>query len=335
MDSYDKSKMIKKILEEEILTGVSPEIRKIVLNIRNDYLGGLEEIRLRIQKPLMINCGRTDFMLSMDGNVTSNPNEAYIVTRSDCDKTIQLLSNYSVYAIEEELKSGYITLRGGHRVGIVGRSIMENGKLKALKNISGFNIRIARQVIGCSNKLIKFLIKRQEDIFNTLIISPPQCGKTTILRDIIRQLSDGIESLGINGFKVGLVDERSEIAGSYQGIPQNDIGYRTDVLDACPKSTGLIMLIRSMSPQVLATDEIGSRADIDAIYEALNAGIRVITTIHGDSLEDILNRPFINEVVKNKVFERLILLSSRYGPGTIEEIFDGTNLTSIHNKPFR
>lgn len=335
MQSNDKLKILRKILKEEILTGVSPKIDEIICNVEDRWILELEEIRVRLNKPLMINGNNFDYMLTSLGAITDKYENAYIVTRIDCEKTIQLLSNYSVYAIEEELKSGYITLRGGHRVGIVGRGIIENGRIRALKNISGFNIRISRQVIGAADGLIKFLIKKENDIYNTLIISPPQCGKTTLLRDIIRQLSNGIERMNIRGLKIGLVDERSEIAGSYQGIPQNDVGCRTDVLDACPKSSGIIMLIRSMSPQVIATDEIGSKADVEAIYESLNAGIRMVTTIHGDGLEDILNRPFINDVVKNRIFERLIILSSRYGPGTIEEIIDGSNLNSLASKPFR
>lgn len=335
METNDKLKSIHKTLEEEILTGISPNIKEIICNINNKYIINLEEIRIRLNKPLMINCGNYDYMITSSGTVTDTPGKAYIATHSDCEKTIQLLSNYSVYALEEELKSGYITLCGGHRVGIVGRGIIESGRVKALKNISGFNIRIARQVIGAADNIIKYIVKKENDICNTLIISPPQCGKTTLLRDMIRQLSNGIQSLNIRGLKIGLVDERSEIAGSYQGVPQNDVGIRTDVLDACPKSSGLIMLIRSMSPNIIATDEIGSKADVDAIYEALNAGIRVVTTIHGDNLEDILNRAFINDVVKNRVFERLVILSSRYGPGTIEEVIDGTTLISLSNKPFR
>ena len=120
-----------------------------------------------------------------------------------------------------------------------------------------------------------------------MIISPPQCGKTTLLRDIIRQISDGNTTLGLRGHKVGVVDERSELAGCYKGVPQNDIGLRTDVLDGCPKAKGMIMLIRSMSPNIIATDEVGTREDIFAIEEALNAGIKIITTVHGKNLEEV------------------------------------------------
>jgi stage III sporulation protein AA len=335
MFSNDKEKDIRKILDSEILTGISPSIRDIVNLIPKQYITMLEEIRIRLNKPLMIHSNKFDYMITASGTVTNSEYDAYRVSKEDCEKTIQLLSNYSVYAIEEELKNGYITLKGGHRVGIVGRGIIEGGRVKALKNISGFNVRISRQIIGAADNLIKYIIKNESDIYNTLIISPPQCGKTTLLRDIVRQLSNGIKTYNLRGLKVGLVDERSEIAGSFQGIPQNDVGCRTDVLDACPKSYGLIMLIRSMSPQVIATDEIGSKADIDAIYEAMNAGVRMVTTIHGDDVEDILNRPFINEVVKNRIFERLVVMSIRYGPGTIEKITDGLSFKVLVDKPFR
>jgi len=333
--SYDKGNKLKKVLQEEILSGVSSNIKEVISSIPEHYINELEEIRIRLNKPLMIQTNKTDYMITSRGTITKNPKEAYEVSKEDCEKTVQLLSNYSIYAIEEELKSGYITLKGGHRVGIVGRGIIENGRIKALKNISGFNIRIARQVIGAADKLIKYIVKDYNDIYNTLVISPPQCGKTTLLRDIIRQLSNGVELYNITGLKIGLVDERSEIAGSYHGIPQNDLGLRTDVLDACPKSQGLLMLIRSMSPNVVATDEIGSKHDTEALYEALNAGIRVITTVHGNGLEDILNRPFVNELVKNQFFGRLVVLSSKLGPGTVEEIIDGKSLKTIVKGPFR
>jgi stage III sporulation protein AA len=335
MVSNHKENRIRRILEEEILTGVSPKVRDIISKVPEKYIYSLEEIRIRLGKPVMIHCGNSDYMVTSSGALTERIEDAYNATKEDCEKTIQLLSNYSVYALEEEFKNGYITLAGGHRIGIAGRGVVENGRIKTLKNISGFNIRIARQVPGAADNVLKYVVRNGSDIYNTLIISPPQCGKTTLLRDIIRQLSNGISTYGLKGLKIGLVDERSEIAGSYQGIPQNDVGCRTDVLDACPKSMGLIMLIRSMSPQVVATDEIGSRADIEAIYEAMNAGIRLVTTIHGQGLEDILNRPFINEVIKNKVFDRLIILSTKYGPGTIEQIIDGTNFERLIQKPFR
>ncbi len=327
MDGMRGNKIVK-VLKDEILTSISPRIGEIIMSAPIEYINKLEEIRIRLGKPLMINCGRSDYMLSPKGRIPGSIKDAYIVSKDDCERTIQLLSNYSVYSLEEELKCGYITLQGGHRVGIAGKGIIEGGKIKALKNISGFNIRIARQVIGAADSVMKYIMKK-DDIYNTIIISPPQCGKTTLLRDMIRQISSGNEKAGIKGLKVSLVDERSEVAGCYLGIPQNDVGIRTDILDACPKSAGLIMMIRSMSPQVLATDEIGSIDDIKAIYEAMNAGIRMVTTIHGDGIDDVLKRPYIDDVIKNRIFERIIILSSKHGPGTIEDVIDGRDLKSI------
>lgn len=325
---------LRTVLENEIFPSLSPKVKSIISQVPDEHLMKIEEIRMRLGKPLMIHSCNMDYMISSSGQVTDRVSAAYKVSREDCEKTMQLISNYSIYAIEEELRSGYITLKGGHRVGIVGKCILDAGKVKALKNISGFNVRIARQVIGAADSIISYIIKSQYEAFNTLIVSPPQCGKTTLLRDIIRQLSNGIPGT-VKGMKIGLVDERSEIAGCYQGMPQNDIGCRTDVLDACPKSYGLIMLIRSMSPQIVATDEIGSSSDMEAIYEALNSGTRIITTIHGESLEDILKRPFISEIVRNRIFERIIMLSSKQGPGTIEEVIDGSSFKPILNTPFR
>lgn len=331
----NEKKDIRKILESEILCSISPNIKKIIELIPDTYISRLEEIRIRVNKPLMICCTNTDYFVSLKGCISKIPAGSYTVTAEDCEKTLQMLSNYSIYAYEEELRNGYITLSGGHRVGIVGRGILDSGKIKALKNIFGFNVRIAREVLGAADSVMTYIRKNENDIYNLLIISPPQCGKTTLLRDIIRQVSSGTKDNLLHGMKVGLVDERSEIAGCFMGIPQNDVGIRTDVLDACPKSSGIIMLIRSMSPRVVATDEIGSSADSDAIYEALNAGVRIMSTIHGDSLEEILNRPFIGEVIKNKVFERIIILSSRFGPGTIEKVLDGINFKPIIDEPFK
>ena len=333
---YSQQKLnIDKVIQEEILECIAPNIKDIILKIPKQHIFQLEEIRIRINKPLMICRGCQDEMVSPNGDMVANIKDAYIVTKGDCDGTLHRLSNYSIYAIEEELRNGYITLRGGHRVGIVGKGVIEGGKLKTLKNISGFNIRIAREVLGSADNVVKYIVKSKTSIYNTIIISPPQCGKTTILRDIVRQISNGQGKYIPKGLKVGLVDERSEIAGSYQGEAQNDVGIRTDVLDGCLKSSGIIMLIRSMSPKVVATDEVGNRLDCEAIYEAANAGVNIVTTIHGDGLEDVLKRPFINEVLKDGVFERIIVLSNRYGPGTIEQIIDGLTLEDIVNIPFR
>jgi stage III sporulation protein AA len=227
-----------------------------------------------------------------------------------------------MYSVEEELRNGFVTVSGGHRVGVCGRTVIERGKVKTLKDISYMNFRVAKQIIGASDKVIGYLIRSPDCIYNTLIVSPPQCGKTTLLRDIVRKLSNGSEKDLFKGMKVSLVDERSEIAACSLGIPRNDVGIRTDVLDGCPKAEGIIMMIRSMSPEIVATDEIGRREDADAIIDAVNAGVKVVTTIHGSNIGDFLNKQDLNRIQKG-IFERYVILSRRKGVGTIETVFDG------------
>ncbi|GAB6087772.1 stage III sporulation protein AA [Alkaliphilus crotonatoxidans] len=311
-----------------------PEIRKIVSPIPNSFKQLMEEIRLRVNRPLMLLGDGREYYVTEQGELTLESQRAMKVNRKNIENTLQFISNYSLYAIEEELKQGYITIPGGHRVGIVGRVVLDNaGGVKTMKDFSGLNMRISREKKGVADTVMEYLIKGPTDCYNTLIISPPQCGKTTLLRDIIRNLSNGIPPLNFKGMKVGVVDERSEIGGSFQGEAQNDLGIRTDLLDGCPKAHGMMMLIRSMSPQVIATDEIGRMEDIHAIQEALMAGTRVITTVHGQSLDDIRSKPVIGDLVKSKIFNRMIVLSNQKGIGTIESLLEGNHYKALIDQP--
>lgn len=236
---------------------------------------------------------------------------------------IQKISNYSLYAYEEDIRQGFITIKGGHRIGIAGECVMEKGEVKTIRNISSINIRVCSEVIGCSDKLIKYIYSQKENrIFNTIIISPPKCGKTTILRDIARNISNGMNSIGLYGRKVAVIDERSEIGACHFGIPQNDLGMRTDILDNCLKKEGMIMAIRSLSPEILICDEIGTKGDVEALLMAFNSGVNIITSIHGFTIEDLYKRKVFNELLDNGIIERAIVLSSRKGVGTIENIYE-------------
>lgn len=238
------------------------------------------------------------------------------VTMTAC---LELVTKSSLYALEEELRGGYITVEGGHRVGLVGRAIVRAGEIKSMREISGLNVRVAREVLGAADKLLPELFSREEDWFyRTLIISPPRAGKTTILRDLIRQISDGWGQ--VRGRRIAIVDERSELAGTFRGQPQKDVGIRTDVLDACPKAEGIMLLLRSMSPEIIAVDEIGRAEDAVALGEALNAGVGVLATAHAASLEELEGRPILKELMAAKVFQRLVLLSRKGGVGTVEWI---------------
>lgn len=290
--------MLSKI-NSEILYFFPDKIKCILQDISKEKWSKAKEIRVRAGQPIIIVC--------FDEEIVIN----YVVDTEDVIRLIENFSENSIYSIQNEINNGFITIKGGHRIGVSGTSIIESEKVKNIKYISSLNIRIAREIKNCS---LNVLEKIANDKFeNTLIISPPGCGKTTMLRDMIRLLSNGIGF--IKGSTIGLVDERSEIAAMYKGIPQNDIGIRTDVMNNCLKHIGMKMMIRSMGPNIIATDEIGSREDVLAIEEAVCSGIKLLLTAHGNSLKDIPK-----ELLDKRVFNNVILLSNNNMPGSIEKI---------------
>ncbi|KYO65827.1 stage III sporulation protein AA [Thermovenabulum gondwanense] len=311
-----------KVIEKDIFPVLPSNIRGIIQKIEGDLLEKVEEIRIRVGKPLTLVFTGNDFFVTPQGNLTKNPSIAYEITEDDALRLLSIISQNSIYALEEELKNGFLTIKGGHRIGLVGKAVMENGKIRTLKHITGFNIRVAKELKGVAEKVLPFIIDKDGQILNTLILSPPKAGKTTLLRDIIRQVSDGDPKLHLKGFKVGLVDERSEIASCFEGKPQKDVGIRTDVLDGCPKAIGIMMLLRSMSPEIIATDEIGRAEDVAAIEEAINSGVKLITTAHGRDIEDVKKRPILREIIERGIFERYIILGFSQGAGTLEKVLN-------------
>lgn len=270
-------------------------------------LSRLQEIRLRIGKPLIIICNNKEWVSQKT------------IEKEELMEVLEYVSNYSLYAFENELKQGFITIEGGHRVGMTGQVLIENGEVKNIKHVSSMNIRISHEILNCADIIFPY-ITQEKQILNTLMISPPRCGKTTLLRDLIRQVSDGNQ--WVRGSTVGVVDERSELGGCYLGVPQNRLGMRTDVLDCCPKSKGMLMLVRSMAPQVIAVDEIGSAEDIHALEYAMHCGCKMIATVHGTSMEEIRKKPILEELVKSHRFERYVVLGNTHRIGEIEGIYD-------------
>ena len=257
----------------------------------------LQEIRVRVGRPILLKARETEAIVQ------------YLVTQQEILQTLEKLCDNSIYAYKNQISQGFITVRGGHRIGIAGTAVVENEEVQNLKYITSLNFRIAREVLNCSNRILKEIIDvKNNDIYNTLIVSPPGKGKTTILRDTIRRLSNGIEEWNFRGKTCGVVDERGEIAAIYRGIPQNDIGIRTDVIENISKSKGMKMLIRSMAPEIIACDEIGSKEDVQAIKEAISSGVKGIFTMHGKNLEDVKNNSDVNSLIENKQIEKVIFI---------------------------
>jgi stage III sporulation protein AA len=317
------------ILKKDILPMLSKRVAQVIEKAMAYGLGTVEEIRLRAGKPLILLNYNREWFIGRDGLPSSKPSESFVVTQDDIRDSVELMSENSIYAYQEEIRNGYLTVRGGHRVGLTGRAVLDGTVVKNIKDISGLNIRLSKQIFGCSSGVMDHIIKNDSDIYNTLIISPPQCGKTTILRDIARNLSNGMPDRGFKGIKVAIVDERSELAACVKGIPQNDVGIRTDVLDGCPKNIGMKMMIRSMSPKVIITDEIGNEGDREAVHNVLNAGVRIITTAHGYNISELKSRREVLMLLEDRVFERYIVLNDSNGPGSIAEVIDGTDMSVV------
>ncbi len=306
--------------KDELLKIFSLKLRTVLGKLQIDF-NNLQEIRLRMNSPLLVIYDNKEYFITEEAKIVNAPSQGIQITKNEIRETMEYISNYSLYAFEEEIKQGFITISGGHRIGLAGKIIVEDDGIKGMKHISFINIRLAHQVKGCADPVLPFIVNEKANgIFHTLLISPPRCGKTTMLRDIIRQLSDGSQQL--KGMSIGVVDERSEIGACYMGIPQNDLGIRTDILDCCPKARGMMMLIRSMSPQIIAVDEISSKQDLEAIDHVIGCGCKLIATVHGSSIEDIRNKPILGELVQKKLFERYVILSNTTRIGHLEEIYD-------------
>ncbi len=309
-------------MAEKVLPYLIPRLRLVLEKLKTAYperWARLEEIRLRAEQPLQVEMGRS-FLVTPAGEITDDPREACLVRAEDVLRTVQLMGGNSLYTLEEELREGYLTLPGGHRVGMAGECLVAGGSLLRLKRITSLNIRIARELKGIGRSLLPYLLQDARPL-RTVIVSPPQAGKTTLLRDLIRCFSNG-DGLPAP-VKVGLVDERGEVAGSYQGIPQLDVGIRTDLLSGCPKRDGVFLLLRSMGPQLIATDEIGGPGDLEMIEEILNAGVGLLTTAHAWDTGDFAVRPSLRKLWTRGLVERVVVLSRRLGPGTLEGIWDG------------
>jgi stage III sporulation protein AA len=273
---------------------------EIIRRIPANVFCSIEEIRLRIGKPLTVSCAGLPYFLSTQGVCTADGNAALVITQAHVASVLARFTGHAMYAFEEAIKNGYVTLAGGHRVGVAGTCVVDAGAVKTIRNIAGLNVRVAHEVKGCANGVLPFIGDA-----NTMVIAPPGAGKTTLLRDIVRQESNGV--CGTVKTSV-VVDERSEIAACAQGVPQLDVGTYTDVLDACPKAAGMMMAIRSLAPKLIVVDEVATAEDALALENAVGSGVQVVCTLHGEKLDVVWKKPFLERLLKRKVFERFVIL---------------------------
>lgn len=285
---------------DEILRYFPNKIYQIFSNLLQEnpqIANELQEIRIRVDKPIILKLREKDLILQ------------YNILQTEILQIVERLCENSIYAYKNQICEGFITIKGGHRVGLTGSCVIENGKITNIKYISSLNIRIAREVKNCSTRILREIIDiENKTIYNSIIVAPPGRGKTTVLRDIIRRLSDGIEEINFRGKTCGVVDERGEIAAMYKGAPQNDVGIRTDIIENVSKNKGIHMLIRTMAPEIIACDEIGSKEDVEAIHYALYSGVKGIFTMHGKNVEDIKNNKQIYELIENREIQKIIFL---------------------------
>lgn len=255
-------------------------------------LAHAQEIRIRVDQPILL-CGKTETAIS-----ALRPDAKQITT------LLLAFCNQALYAHEEQMRQGFLTLPYGHRVGVCGHMVMLEGKPMRLGGIQGMNVRIARQ-LPCDPRAVD-IVKHGSVLRSTLIVSPPGLGKTTMLREIARVISD-------QGTQVAIADERGELAASVQGVPQLEVGSHTDVMDNMPKAEAVSLLLRAMSPQLIVSDEIGSQQDADALMDAQRCGVKVLCSAHGTSYSDVKNRSAVRQLLREGVFDRVMVLGRDVG----------------------
>ena len=295
-----------------------PSIGKRLLPLSERFEATAQEIRLRINRPLCVVCTDATYYVTSGGGLTNTliNGSMLTVSRADIADTFQNICNYSVYTRQNEIINGFVTMYGGHRAGICGTAVINNDKILNIRDISSINIRIAREYKGCAKQLTDKLGKLSGGV---LICGAPCSGKTTVLRDMARILSSE------QGKNVSLIDERGELAGAVAGTFRNDVGM-CDVYDSYKKSEAMLQAVRSMAPDIIICDEIGSDDDVQAIERTINSGVIVISTVHAANEYELKRKENIKKIYKTGAFNKVVFLSDKRAPGKVLKIAEAGDI---------
>jgi stage III sporulation protein AA len=285
------------------------EIRNILKSISDYDSGRVQEIRLRVNRNLNVTINGSEYTVLKNGSISRKNSNGVLINQDIMNETFNSLCEYSIHSYEESLINGYITIKGGCRVGFGASCSMKNGIIESIKYINSINIRIANQILNCSDIITNLIYK--EDVSNTLIAGPVSSGKTTILRDICRKIG--------KNKRISLIDERNEIACCFNGVPQSDIGNMTDVLEGYNRSDGIEIALRTLTPDIIVCDEIFNTKDAHSIIKLYGNGVKIITTTHASSIKELKEKEVIRRLIAKKIFKYVVVLDSKENIGKIKE----------------